>query len=381
MATRTLILGGGFGGLAAATELARLLGPAHEVLLLERRDGFFMGLRKLWVLIGRATLEEGRRPLARLAARGIRFVQAEIRSIDPVRRRVETNEGAFEADYIVVALGAEPRPERVPGLEEHGFNLYDAASVEAAARRLADLDGGRIAVAIAGLPYKCPPAPYEAAMLLDDRFRERGLRSRFHIFFSTLQPALLPNAGPEGARWVAEQFGIRGIEHHVSRKVEQLEAGRIVFDDGELPCDVALIVPPHAPPRMVQESGLGGEGGWIPVDARTLATQHPGVWAVGDVTHIPLANATALPKAGIFAEAQAQVVAQEIAAALGAAAAPPSFDGRGACFIEMGGNQAALVEGDFYAQPAPAVRIAGAAPAHLREKHRFEAERLERWLG
>ncbi|MBI4538991.1 MAG: NAD(P)/FAD-dependent oxidoreductase [Gemmatimonadetes bacterium] len=382
MKSRTAILGGGFGGLATATELRRLLGAGHEIVVVDRRETYYMGLRKLWVLVGRASLAEGERPLARLSGRGIRFVRAEITRIEPPARRVATDAGSFEAEYLVVSLGAEPRADRVPGLSGHprAFNLYDPESVQAAARRLASFEGGRVVVAIAGLPYKCPPAPYEAAMLVDDGFRERALRERVDLTFTTLQPMLLPNAGPAGARWMGDELTRRGIAWHANKKLTRIEADRLVYEDGELPFDLALVTPPHVCPQVVRDSGLTDDGEWVKVDPHTLTTAQPGVFAIGDATNIPLANRLALPKAGIFAEAHGRRVAHAIAADL--LGGPPAalFDGRGACFLEMGGGQAAMVEGEFYAEPEPAVRILGASPEYLEEKRRFETERLARWF-
>lgn len=380
-ATRTVILGGGFGGLAVATELRGRLGPEHEIVVVDRGERFYVGLRKLWVLVGRASLEEGERPRARLEGKGIRFLRTEVTGIDPEARRVETAEGRLTADFLVVALGAEPRPDLVPGLAEHAFDLYEPDRVKAAAARLEALEGGRAGVAIAGLPYKCPPAPYEAVLLLDDRFRERGIRDAVELSFSTLQPALLPNAGPEGARWVGEQMTGRGISWKTGRKVVRFEAGRVVYEEGERELDVAIAVPPHRAPEVVRASGLTGEGAWVAVDRSTLRTRFDRVFAIGDVTEIPLPGGAALPKAGLFAEAEGHLVARAIAAEVAGGPPPEAFDGRGSCFLELDRERAALVEGDFFAEGGPAVRIAGESAAHLEEKRRFESERLDRWLG
>jgi sulfide:quinone oxidoreductase len=382
MKNGTLILGGGFGGLTVATELRRLLGPDHPIAVVDRRDRFYVGLRKLWVLVGEATLEAGERPRDRLAAKRIHFVQADIQRIDAAARTVETDRGRLSGDQLVIALGAESRPDLVPGLHEHGFDLYDPRSVRAAAARVAAIEAGRVCVVIAGLPYKCPPAPYEAVLMLDAHFRARGIRDAIELRFTTLQPGLLPNAGPEGARWIGEVMTSRGIDWAVGREVERFEAGRVVFAGGDaLAFDLAIATPPHRPPAVVKASGLTDGGDWIRVDRGTLETGVPGVWAVGDVTHIPLGEQAALPKAGLIAEAEGLRVARAIAARLTGGAEPPPFDGRGECFLELGGGEAALIEGDFYREGGPAVRVVDRSPAHLEAKRRFEAERLERWLG
>ncbi len=379
--TRTLILGAGFGGLAVAAELGRLLGDDHEIVLVDRREHFLMGLRKLWALVGLGTLDGGRRQRELLNGRGIRFLRRQVRRIDPANCRVETDQETLEGDFLVVALGAELRPDLIPGLAEHAHNVYDSEAIPSLAEALARFEGGRIAIVIAGAPYKCPPAPYECSMLLDDHLRQRGLRDRVELVVTTLQPMLLPNAGEEGSTWLGEQLSAREIEHHVARKVERVDAGRVVYGEGELKADLLIGVPPHRSPAVVKESGLTGEGEWIAVDPGTLKTTYDSVFAIGDVTQIKLANGLPLPKAGVFAELEGHRVAAAIAAELRGAESPPPFDGRGYCFIEMGKTVATRVEGDFFAVPEPRIALKDVSAAHAEEKRGFEAERLERWFG
>lgn len=380
--TRTLILGAGFGGLTVATELRRVTGGEHEIVLVDRHEHFLVGLRKLWPLVGLGTLEDGRRSRESLGARGIRFLRRDVRSIDPAARRVTTEVETLDGDHLVIALGAETRPDLVPGLAEHAHNLYDAASIPALAAALERFDGGRIALVIAGAPYKCPPAPYECAMLLDERLRARGLRERTTLTVVTLQPMLLPNAGKDGSAWLAEQLTSRGISFATKRKIDRVEAGAVHFTDGEpLWADVIIAVPPHRPPAVVTESGLTGNGEWIAVDPATLETGHANVFAIGDVTQIRLANGLPLPKAGLMAEREGERVAAAIAAVCAGEEPPPAFDGTGYCFVEMGHDRATLVEGEFFATPEPRVSVREASARHAEEKRRFESERLARWFG
>jgi len=378
---RTLVLGAGFGGITVATELRRRLGSRHEVVLVDRRDSFVMGLRKLWALVGLGSLDEGRRSRGSLDGRGIRFVQRDILAIDAAGRSITTDAGSLDGDYLVVALGAEPRPDLVPGLAQHAHNLYDDAAIPPLAAELEAFGGGRIAIVIAGVPYRCPPAPYECAMLLDARLRARGLREDTTLTVTTLQPMLLPNAGRDGSDWLGAQLGERGIAFRAGRKIERVEAGRVVFQDDELAFDLLIGVPPHRPPDVVGASGLADESGWVRVEPGTLETGTAGVYAIGDVTRIPLANGLQLPKAGLFAELEGQRVAAAIAADVLGTAPPPPFDGAGYCFIEMGPDLATLVEGEFFARPEPRVGLRDASAVRAREKRAFEAERLQRWFG
>jgi sulfide:quinone oxidoreductase len=378
---RTLILGAGFGGLAVGHELRRRLGEAHEIVLVDRRPQFLMGLRKPWAVVGLADLEDGRRRRALLERAGVRFLEQRITRIDPAGRRIETESETLEADFLVVALGAEPRPDLVPGLAEHAHDLYDADAIPALAGAVSRFDGGTLGILIAGTPYKCPPAPYETAMLLDEHLRERGVRERTRIVVSTVQPLLLPNAGRQGSAWVSEQLRARDIAWDVGRKIQRVETSRVVFEDGEAAFDLLIGVPPHRPPAVIQESGLGGEGPWVAVDPATLRTRHERVFAIGDVNQIKLANGLPLPKAGLFAELEGLQVASAIAAEVLGQAPPAPFDGRGYCFIETGHAAAGLVEGEFFATPEPKVTIASVSAEHAAEKRRFEAERLRRWFG
>jgi sulfide:quinone oxidoreductase len=381
MSARTLVLGGGFGGIATAVELRRLLGDDHEIVLVDGKPEFAMGLRKLWELVGRGSIADGSRSRTLLARHGVEFVQTQIEAIDPGARRVQTSDGPLDGDRLVVALGAESRPDLVPGLAEHGHDVWSFAGVRDAAERLASFQGGRILVLVAGAPYPCPPAPYECALHLHEHLVARGLRDRTELSVATLQPMLMPNAGREGSEWMGGQLADHGISQRVGAKTDRIEPGLVVLAEGEIPFDLLIAVPPHRPPAVVADSGLTASHGWIAVDAGTLATEHEGVYAVGDVTLIPLANGLPLPKAGVMAELQGTRVAQAIAAELRGEEAPAPFDGSGFCPVELGSGSAALVEGHWYAEPEPVVSISGPSAAHAAEKEAFEVEHLERWFG
>jgi sulfide:quinone oxidoreductase len=364
-----------------AHEVRKKLGADHEVTVIDRAPQFLMGLRKPWAVVGLESLEGGRRNRALLEKAGVRFVPSRITRIEPAARRVETEAGAFDGDHLVVALGAEPRADLVPGLSENAHNLYDAASIPALADAVARFEGGVIRILIAGAPYKCPPAPYETAMLLDEHLRERGLKERSTLAVSTIQPLLLPNAGKEGSAWVGRQLDERGIAWQTGCKVKAIEPTRVVFEDGEATFDLLIGVPPHRPPAVVRDSGLEGQGPWVAVDPSTLRTKFENVFAIGDVTLIKLANDLPLPKAGLFAELQGLQVAAAIVADVRKTPRPPPFDGRGYCFVELGREVAGRVEGDFFAKPEPRVVVGEVSAARAAEKRNFETERLRRWFG
>lgn len=379
---RTIILGAGFGGLTVATELRQALGDDHEIVLLDRRDEFVAGLRKLWAVAGIGTLEEGRRSRATLAKRGVSFSRRTIQAIDPIARRVVTDVETFDGDHLVVALGAVTRPDLIEGFERNAHDLYDVDAIPGLVAAFEAFTGGRIAIVIAGAPYECPPAPYECAMLLHESLERRGLRAATDLVVTTLQPMLLPNAGKPGSTWLGERLRERGIEFHVQRKVTSIEPGRVRYAEGApLEAELILGVPPHRVPSVVNESGLTDGGEWIVVDAKTLRTRYEGVYAIGDGIQIRLANGLPLPKAGLMAELQGQCVARAIAAEVRGGGAAPEFDGRGYCFLEMGETQAAFIEGDFFATPEPAIHVREPSAEHAREKRLFESERLERWFG
>ena len=378
---RTVVLGAGFGGIAVATELQRLLGGEHEVVLVDRQPAFSMGLRKLWELVGIGTVADGSRPRRLLAGDGLRFVAANVEAIDPIARAVRCDGADLHADFLVVALGAEPRPDLIPGMAEHAHNVWDRTRVHEARAALEAFGGGRVAVVIAGAPYPCPPAPYECAMLLDEWLRDRGLRHRTELTVSTFQPILLPNAGSEGSAWLAEQLVARGIDARTGRKVERFEPGRVVFADGAVEAGLVFGVPPHRVPPVVADSALADDGHWIRVDPATLATRFARVFAIGDVTQIPLANGLPLPKAGVIAEREGLRVAAAIAAEVDGGEPPAAFDGHGQCFIEMGRSSATVIDGAFFAQPEPLVRLREPSAENAELKRDFEAERLARWFG
>lgn len=380
MATRTvLVLGGGVGGVVAANELRARLPAGDRVVVVDRERDQLFAPSLLWLMVGMRRPERLTKPIARYLRSGVELVTAEVQAIDPAGRHVETSTGELVADALVIALGAELAPETTPGYAEaaHDFFALDGAASFAGA--LAAFAGGRVAIAVTALPFKCPAAPYEAALLVDADLRRRALRERSEIDVYTPEPAPMPVAGPAMGRAVVALLDERGIRFHPNRPVRGYDpAGRsIAFADGGLAeYDLLAAVPPHRSPSAVRESGLANPGGWIPVDSRTLATSAEDVYAVGDCSAIPLSNGKFLPKAGVFAHAEALVVADRIAAGFGAGAAP-EFDGVGYCWVELGAGRAAFAVGEFFAEPDPTVALR--RPGRVWHAGKVAFERY--WLG
>ncbi|MDT7885144.1 MAG: FAD-dependent oxidoreductase [Thermoflexus sp.] len=376
---RVLILGGGFGGVATAHALRRRLPPEDEIVVVERRPYFMLGLRKTWALVGRGTLEEGRRPLQALERFGIRVLPGTITAIDPANRAVEVDGRRWEGDAMVVALGAELAPEAIPGFREHALNVYDPQEIPRAMEAVRAFRGGQVMIGIFGAPYKCPPAPYEMAFLLQDFFEARGVRARISVF--TPQPMSLPVLGAAGCSVLEGRLAERGIDFLPNHKATAVEAGAVVFGERRRPFDLLLGIPPHRCPEVVVRSGLTDGGAWVRVHPRTLETRFAGVYAIGDITEILLPNGMPLPKAGVFAEAEGEVVAERIAAVFAGREPEASFSGEGFCYLELGRGEAMLVRGRFLVEPAPEIEITEPSPNYLEEKKRFEAERLRTWFG
>lgn len=378
-----LVLGGGTGGLVAARILRRRLDPGHRVVLVERDPTYHFAPSFLWVMSGARRAEQITGDIRPLRRRGIEVVEATVEGIDPARQRALTTAGALSYDRLVVALGAVLAPERLPGFADGAQNLYTLEGAAAAGQALAGLERGRLAVLVSKLPYKCPAAPYEAAFLAEALLRRRGVRGDVAIDVYTPEPLPMPTAGEAVGRVVAGMLERRRIGFHPARGVSRVDAARrrIVFDDAsEAEYDVLIGVPPHSAPAALAESGLAGPSGFVAVDRHTLATALEGVDALGDVTQIPLGEGRMLPKAGVFAHAQARVVAERVASRLAGRAPSAAFDGRGACFLELGDGTAGYANGDFYAAGTPQVGLRRPGRHWHLAKAALERYWMRRWL-
>ncbi len=371
-----VILGAGFGGLELASRLSDAVADEVRVTLIDQNDGFTFGFSKLDILFGRRDAAAVRLPYRELAKPGVEFRQERVTAIDPAARHLTTDGGSYDADILVVALGAEYDLAATPGFAEGGLEYYSIAGAERMRDALPAFTGGTILIGVLGQPYKCPPAPFEGAFLLHDQLVERGIREQTEIRVVAPMTAPVP-VTPDVSQRFLDELAARGIEYLGQKHVVELDpaAKEAVLERGErLSYDLFVGIPVHRVPAVVAESGLA-ENGWVAVDRDTLLTPFPDVYAVGDVVGIPMA------KAGVFAENAAGVVADGIVARLRGEAPPRRYEGEGNCYIEFGGGRVAQVQANFLGGPSPTATVVGPSAELAAEKETFAPARRARWFG
>jgi sulfide:quinone oxidoreductase len=373
---KVLVLGAGFGGLELSTMLSDALGDDVEVTLIDKGDSFVFGFAKLDVMFGRTSAEAVHLPYAAIAKPGVRFLRETVTKIDPEARAVTTDAATHEADALVIALGADYDYDATPGLLEAGNEFYSVAGAERLAGILPTFTGGRVVIGVCGAPFKCPPAPSETALLLHDYLLKRGLREACQITFTIPLGSPVPPS-PETSRALVQAFAERDIEFMASTRVASLDGARgvVLLDGGaELPYDLFLGVPKHRTPDVVVASGMA-EDGYIPVEPRTLRTRFDGVYAIGDVAQI------GVPKAGVFAEGAAKIVADQLLAQSRNGDSTATYEGRGSCYIEFGGGRVGRVDVDFMSGPTPTGVFQEPSAELVAEKQRFGSSRSARWFA
>ena len=378
MKKHVLILGAGFGGLELATRLSESYADAVRVTLIDRSETFFFGFSKLEVMLGRQSADAVRLPYDDIVKDGVEFRQETVTAIDPATRRVTTDSSSYEPDFLVIALGADYDMDATPGLVEGGFEYYTMGGAERMRDALDAFDGGKVLVSVLGQPFKCPPAPFEGAFLLHERFTQRGIRDSVQMTMTFPMQRPVPVTGAV-SQMFRDGLADRGIEERPQELVTSIDPARneALLASGEiLPYDLFVAIPIHRAPDPLAASGLAVNG-WVPVDQQNLRTQYPGVYAIGDVCTGP----RTVPKAGIFAEAAARVVADDIAAAISGAEPPPPYGGSGICYAEFGDGLVSKVEVNFLSGDAPTAEPYGATLAHAAEKEEFAATRRARWFG
>jgi len=376
MKLRVVVLGAGFGGLELSTLLSEAVGDRIDLTLIDKNDSFFFGFSKLDVMFGRKTPDSVRLAYRNIVKPGVRFRQEVITAIDPETRRVTTQNGAYEADVLVIALGADYDQGATPGLVEGGNEFYSFAGAEKLRGVLPAFSQGHAIVGVTSTPFKCPPAPSEAALLLHDYLTARGVRSACEI--SLVMPFGIPiPPSPDTSQALLAAFAERGITFVPDRLVSALDPrrGAAILNDGrEMPYDLFLGIPKHRVPDVVAASGMTVNG-WIPVNPQNLKTRYPGVYAVGDVTSV------GTPKAGVFAEGAARIVAAALIAEIQGGEQPPAYDGAGSCYVEFGAGRVGRVDVNFLSGPAPTGSFVESSIALVGEKKHFGSSRQARWFG
>lgn len=370
-----VILGAGFAGLELATRLSESLAGEVRVTLLDQNDSFSFGFSKLDILFGRKSTADVLLHYREIAKDGVEFRQERVVSIDPEKRQVATDAASYHADILVVALGADYDFAATPGFEEGGVEYYSVAGAKRMRDVLTNFDSGKILIGILGHPYKCPPAPFEGALLLHDHFLERGVRDSVEIRIVGPMAAPVPIT-KELSQSFLDALTERGIEYVPNQHVVELDTRNkeARFESGpSIPYDLFVGIPVHRVPQVVTSCGLAVDG-WVPVERSNLATRFPDVYAVGDVTALPMA------KAGVFAEAAARVVADNIAARLRGDMLQQPYEGAGSCYIEFGGGMVGKIEANFFGGPTPTARLVGPSRELAADKVAFASTRRERWF-
>jgi sulfide:quinone oxidoreductase len=391
-AKQVLILGGGFGGLTSANLIRKSLSQEEcEITVVDKYQYFMMGLVNLWILSGSRKLEDSQVALNNLQNKGIKFLNDEITGIDPSENSVttKTNPNKLKYDYLVVALGAEIAPKLIDGFEDNDqscFNVYDAKQVPLLREKLLSMKSGRVVVCIADIPYKCPPAPYEVSLLINDILVKNATRDSIDLNMYVPTQIALPVAGPTMSQDVVKLLNNNHINFHPLHKLKRVSDKKTIeFENGnKTSYDVLVMIPPHQVPKIIKDSNLLGDGDqhWINVDRFTLRTKYKNVFAIGDVTEIRFDQTTTIPKAGIFAEGEAKIVSQQIINEIKNINSKKAvkFDGKGFCFMEIGDKKAGYIDTDFYNEAGPITRLDPPSGEFYQKKLDFERSRLNEWL-
>ncbi len=353
-----LILGGGAGGLVTANELRKKLPDKFKIALIDKSEQHLFYPSLLWLITGKRDENKIQKPLSLLKRKGIEFIKGEIVKIDPLNKQVNVDQKTYQGRFLVIALGADLQPESISGLSESGHNLYTLEGANEIKEKLKSFDSGHLVVFVAPPPYKCPAAPYEAMLLLEESFHKKGLGNKVKLSLYAGEAGPMGVAGVELSNAVRGLVENKGVEYYPEHILTEVKDKVLSFTNGKkVPFDLFFYVPPHKAPEVVKNAGLTDSSGWIPVNVNTLETSFKDIYAIGDITVIPLPLGKPLPKAGVFAHNEAEVVAHNIAVSLNNSGILKSFNGDGECFLEIGYGKAGYAKGNFYASPKPSVRM------------------------
>ncbi|HEY2726575.1 MAG TPA: FAD-dependent oxidoreductase [Parafilimonas sp.] len=374
MKLRVVVLGAGFGGLELTSILSETLGDDLDLTLIDQNDSFYFGFSKLDVMFGHKKTDAVKISYSNIIKPGVQFCKETITAIDPVKKTVTTQSGMYETDVLVVALGANYDMNATPGLIEYGNEYYTFEGAEKLREVIPNFTKGNAIVGVCGAPFKCPPAPSEAALMLHDYLTNAGVRNNCSIsivmpFGSPIPPS------PDSSKALMKAFAERNIQFISQHKVSSLREKIATLDDGtEMPFDLFLGIPKHVAPNVVLQSDLT-ENGWISVDRANLQTKFPNVYAIGDITSV------GTPKAGVFAEGAAKIAAASIIAEFQGNKNDKAYAGAGSCYIEFGNGEVARVDVDFFSGPKPFGIHHEASDELVIDKEHFGTSRKQRWFG
>lgn len=375
-ATRVVVLGAGFGGLELTARLSAAFGDGIKITLIDKNDAFVFGFSKFELMFGRKSRDDVSSYYRTIGKPGVEFRQELVTSIDAGTRHVVTDKGAYDADVLVVALGADYDFGATPGFVEGGYEFYSIAGALRLRDVLPEVTSGHVVVSVLSEPFKCPPAPCEAAMLLDEYFTARGVRDNISISVFSPWGIPIPASGPASDA-ILDRFRERNITFAPKQVVASIDPATKTArlrDGTAIPYDLFLGVPVHRVPDVVAASGLAVDG-WIPVDKANLSTRFPNVYAIGDVTSAPV------PKAGIFAESAARAVAEHLIVKLRNEGVARPYDGAGSCYIEFGDRTVGRVDVDFLTGPSVVAPFTEASLAGAEQKEEFASSRRATWFG
>jgi len=372
---KVLILGCGLAGSTVAVRLAGKVRKRASIRVIEPKQNFQLPASFQWVMMGWRRPSEVQRSLRPLARKGIDIVNDSVEKVSIQKKIVKTKTGEYSYDHLIIATGADYATSLIPGFEEYANHTYDLEHATKFRDHVQKFKGGRLIVAISRVPFKCPPAPYEVALLLEQHFRSTGRKSTVQIF--TPEPQPLPAAGPVIGRQMLKLLENRGVSYNPKTVLKRVEKSRIVFDNGEAEYDLLYVVPPHTCPKPIVEAGLTDSSGWVPINPQTLTTKYENVYGLGDVTSVETAHGHVpfLPKAGVFAIGQAEILADNLAAKITGENRTSTWNGNGHCFLATGGEEAAFLQGSFLSNP-PRLEFHTPSQKWYQDRLTFEKEIL-----
>ncbi len=372
---KILIIGGGFGGVAAAIAAREKLDLSHQITLIDRNKRTYICGSFPSLIVGEREPDKVSRSLGSLTNRGIQHITTEAYEISATDQTVKTSDGIYEYDYLIISTGVDYDWEAVPGSSNvHSF--YDLVSAQNLRRKLKSFRDGKIVIAVSSLPYKCPPAPFETAMMMDWYFRKKAIRNNIDISVFTPEPMPIGIAGKESSSLLSNDLSKKDIELKTGISITEISKNghEASFSDGNsLKADLIITIPTHVPSQIVKNANLISKSGWIDVSPQTLELEKPGIYAIGDINNVTMANGFGLPKAGVFASAEGKTVGSNIAAQI-LDEKVMNFNGIGHCFIAYDVSKSAIVSGNFLATGKPDVKFQTATAKGYREKERFEKD-------